>query len=158
MSHFLGDFYCKLDNKARLAIPSALKQQLPDGGKEALVISRGFEKYLVIYTRKEWDKKIEELSKLNQYQRENLQFIRHFTRGATEMVPDAAGRVLLPKLLCDYAGIDPKSAGEIMLSCQINKIEVWEKSAYETMLADEPVDFAALAERVMGGQGRRDDE
>jgi MraZ protein len=158
MAHFLGDFYCKLDNKARLTIPSALKQQLPGKGAEPLVISRGFEKYLVIYTKQEWDNKIDELSKLNQYERENLQFIRHFTRGATEMVPDGNGRVLLPKLLCDYAGIDAKSANEIMISCQINRIEVWEKSAYDAMLDNEPVDFAALAEKVMGGAGRRRDE
>ena len=158
MAHFLGDFYCKLDNKARLTIPSALKQQLPGKGAEPLVISRGFEKYLVIYPREEWDKKIEELSKLNQYARENLQFIRHFTRGATEMVPDSNGRVLLPRLLCDYAGIDAASANEVMIRCQINRIEVWGKSAYDAMLVNEPVDFAALAAKVMGGSGRRGDE
>ncbi len=158
MSYFFGDYFCKLDVKSRLTLPSALKQQLPGAGKESLMIARGFEKYLVIYTKKEWEAKMEELLKLNQYEKENLQFIRHFTRGATEIEPDAAGRVLIPKILCDAAGIDAQAANEIVISCQVNRIEVWEKSAYDAMLADEPADFAALAERVMGGKGRRGDE
>lgn len=122
------------------------------------MIARGFDKNLLIYTKIEWDGVIAELLKLNQYERENQQFIRHFTRGATMIEPDGAGRVLLPKILCDHAGIDPQSANEIILSCQINKIEVWEKSAHEAMLANEPADFAALAERVMGNKARRGDE
>lgn len=158
MSYFFGDYSCKLDVKSRLTLPSALKQQLPGEGKEPLMIARGFDKNLLIYTKIEWDGVIAELLKLNQYERENQQFIRHFTRGATMIEPDGAGRVLLPKILCDHAGIDPQSANEIILSCQINKIEVWEKSAHEAMLANEPADFAALAERVMGNKGRRGDE
>jgi len=154
MSYFFGDYFCKLDVKSRLTLPSALKQQLPGEGKHPLMIARGFEKYLVIYTKKEWENKLDELAKLNQYEKENLQFIRHFTRGATEIEPDGAGRVLLPKMLCEYAGIDPNAANEIILSCQLHKIEVWEKSAHEAMLANEPADFAALAERVMGGKGK----
>src|SRR5476651_2692204 len=151
MSYFFGDYFCKLDVKSRLTLPSALKQQLPGEGKHPLMIARGFEKYLVIYTKKEWENKLDELAKLNQYEKENLQFIRHFTRGATEIEPDGAGRVLLPKMLCEYAGIDAQAANELIITCQLKKIEIWEKSAHEAMLANEPADFAALAERVMGG-------
>ena len=156
MFHFLGDFYCKLDGKARLAIPSGLRQQLPDGGKGGLVVNRGFKKNLVIYTKAEWDKKVEELSKLNEYSARNQDFVRYFMRGATSLVPDESGRVLLSKALLDYAGIDIKESGEIVLSCQINKIEIWERKAYDALIANEPEDFAALAEEVMGG--RRHDE
>ena len=55
MSHFLGEFDCKLDAKGRMMIPSSLKKQLPEAEREGLVINRGFEKHLVIYTKKEWD-------------------------------------------------------------------------------------------------------
>lgn len=154
MSYFFGDYSCKLDVKSRLTLPSALKQQLPGEGKEPLMITRGFEKNLLIYPKTEWDAVVAELMKLNQYERENQQFIRHFTRGATMLEPDAAGRVLVPKLLAEHAGIDAQNANELIISCQLNKIEVWEKSAYDAMLANEPADFAALAERVMGGKGK----
>jgi MraZ protein len=148
MSYLTGEFECKLDNKGRLTIPAGLKKKLPEADDEGLVINRGFKKYLVIYTKQEWDKKLDELNKLNQYETKNIEFIRYFTRGATELSVDAAGRVNLPQLLLDYAGI----SGDVVLTCQINKIELWDKAAHRTMIENEPTDFAKLAEEVMGGK------
>ena len=154
MAHFLGEFDCKLDAKGRMMIPAALKKQLPEAEKEGLVINRGFEKHLVIYTRREWDKIVEDLSKLNAYEKKTREFIRYFTRGASELSLDAAGRVLLPKALLEYAGINT----DVVLACQFNKIEVWAQEAYDTQMDNEPENFANLAEEVMGRAGRRMDE
>jgi MraZ protein len=151
MSHFLGEFDCKLDAKGRMMIPSSLKKQLPEAEREGLVINRGFEKHLVIYTKKEWDSITEELSKLNAYEKKSRDFIRYFTRGATELSLDSANRILFPKALMEYAGI----TGEVVLSCVLNKIEVWSKDAYDNQLDSEPENFANLAEEVMGNTGRR---
>ena len=150
MSHFLGEFDCKLDAKGRLMLPSGLRKQMPDAEKDGLVVNRGFEKHLVVYTRKEWDKIMEDLGKLNQFEKKTREFIRYFTRGATELSLDAAGRVLLPKALLEYAGI----AADAVLSSQFNKIEVWAKESYDAQMDNEPENFANLAEEVMGGLGR----
>jgi MraZ protein len=152
MSFLIGEFECKLDSKGRMMIPSGLKKQLPEAESEGLVINRGFKKYLVIYTKKEWDKKLGELSKLNQYETKSIEFIRYFTRGATELTPDSTGRVNLPQLLLDYAGIK----SDVVLTCQLNKIEVWDKAAHCVMIENEPADFAGLAEEVMGGNRKGD--
>jgi len=153
MSHFLGEFDCKPDAKGRIMIPANLKKQLPEAEREGLVINRGFEKHLVIYTRKEWDKIVDELSKLNQYEKKKREFIRYFTRGASELALDSSNRVLLPKPLLEYAGIK----NDVVLSCQFNKIEVWAKDSYDAQLDNEPENFANLSEEVMGS-GRRADE
>ncbi|MBS1527607.1 MAG: division/cell wall cluster transcriptional repressor MraZ [Bacteroidetes bacterium] len=150
MPHFLGEFECKLDAKSRMMIPAGLKKQLPDAEREGLVINRGFEKHLVIYTRKEWDKIVDDLARLNQYEQKTREFIRYFTRGASELMLDGAGRVLLPKALMEYAGIK----ADVVLACQFNKIEVWAKDAYDGQMDNEPENFARLAEEVMGN-GRR---
>ncbi|MFC7522554.1 division/cell wall cluster transcriptional repressor MraZ [Parapedobacter sp. GCM10030251] len=148
MSHLIGEFDCKLDTKGRMVLPAALKRQMPEVEQSGLVINRGFEKHLVVYPRGEWDKITARLAKLNQYVARNRKFIRDFTRGATELTLDSAGRVLLPKSLLEYAGIE----ADIVLSCQFNKIEVWSKDAYNQLWEDdEDDDFAALAEEVMGG-------
>ena len=154
MSQFLGEFECKLDVKGRMMIPAGLKKQLPEADSEGLVINRGFEKHLVIYTRKEWDKIVDDLSKLNSYEKKTREFIRYFTRGAFELTLDSAGRVLLPKPLLEYAGIE----SDVVLACQLNKIEVWAEKAYNAQMDDEPENFARLAEEVMGNAGRRNDE
>ena len=148
MAHLIGEFECKLDAKGRMVLPAALKRQLPNVEREGLVVNRGFEKHLVFYTREEWDQITKKLASLNQFNQKNRMFVRAFTRGATELSMDAAGRVLLPKSLLDYAEIK----NVVVLACQFNKIEVWSKSGYEALMeggADE--DFSALAEEVMGG-------
>ncbi|WP_257668649.1 division/cell wall cluster transcriptional repressor MraZ [Parapedobacter tibetensis] len=154
MGHLIGEFDCKLDTKGRMVLPAALKRQMPDVERVGLVVNRGFEKHLVIYLRDEWDKITGKLAKLNTYKAVNRKFIRDFTRGATELTLDSAGRVLLPKSLLEYAAI----GADIVLSCQFNKIEVWSKEAYNKLWDDEEDDdFAALAEEVMGGNSLDDE-
>lgn len=153
MVQLLGEFDCKLDTKGRMMVPSNLKKQLPDLESEGLVINRGFEKHLVIYPRKVWEGIVEELSKLNQYEQKTREFIRFFTRGATELTLDASGRVNLPKSLLEFANIE----SEVVLACQFDKIELWSKSAYDNLLDNEPADFANLAEEVMGNKNRGED-
>ena len=148
MGQLTGEFECKLDAKGRMTLPAALKRQLPEVEQEGLVINRGFEKHLVFYTKSEWAKITAKLAKLNRYKAKNRQFIRTFTRGHTELSLDAAGRVLLPKSLVDYAGI----GSEVVLLCQFDQIEIWAKDAYTALWeAEDTDDFAALAEEVMGG-------
>lgn len=151
MIQLIGEFDCKLDAKGRLMVPSNLKKQLPSVEQEGLVINRGFEKHLVIYPKKVYEGIVAELSKLNQYEKKTREFIRFFTRGATVLSLDASGRVLLPKTLLDFAGI----SGDVVLACQFDKIEVWDKAAYDDLLDNEPENFANLAEEVMGGKDRR---
>jgi len=148
MTQLLGEFDCKLDAKGRLMVPAALKKQLPDAEKDGLIINRGFEKNLVIYPKNVWDAVVADLAKLNIYDQENRAFVRAFTRGATELSLDAAGRVLLPKSLVEYAGI----GNDLVLACQLDRIEVWDKKSYEDIFDDVPANFANLAQKVMGGK------
>lgn len=154
MSYIFGEFDCKLDAKGRMMIPVNLKKQLPEADREGLFINRGFEKHLVIYTRKDWLLILDELSKLNQFEKKNREFILYFTRGNVEIIPDAAGRILVPKSLLDYAGIGT----DVVLTGNLNKINVWAKDAYDQQLDNEPENFAKLAEEVMGSKANRTNE
>ncbi|WP_437921974.1 division/cell wall cluster transcriptional repressor MraZ [Sphingobacterium sp. LRF_L2] len=147
MNYLIGEYECKLDTKGRMVVPAALKRQLPDVEREGLVVNRGFERNLVIYTRSEWDRILKQLSRLNQFQTKNREFVRKFMSGATELMLDSAGRVLLPKSLLEYAEVGT----DLVLACNLEKIEVWSKAKYEEqmeMLSGE--DFSDLAEQVMG--------
>jgi MraZ protein len=61
----------------------------------------------------------------------------------------------LPKSLLESIGVSGNA--DLILACQIDKIEVWSKSAYEAMFDQDPENFAALAAEVMGTQNRRED-
>lgn len=111
------------------------------------MINRGFEKCLALYPYDEWQRISAEVNKLNLYNKKNRDFARYFFRGATELSLDGNGRVLLPKPLLEYAGV----ATELVLFAYSNRIEIWDKLSYDSLLTDEPDDFSALAEEVMGG-------
>jgi MraZ protein len=145
MSQFLGEFECKLDPKGRVMLPAGLKKQLSPEAQDRFVINRGFEKCLVLYPLNEWKVISEEVNQLNLYAKKNREFARYFFRGATELSMDTTNRLLLPKPLLDYASIEK----DLVLFAYSNRIEVWSKANYESLLNDEPDDFASLAEEVM---------
>lgn len=153
-SNFLGEFECKLDAKSRLSMPATLRKSLDPAAQEKFVVNRGFESCLSLYPYNEWLKISAEINKLNRYNKKNREFMRYFYRGAMELSLDAAGRLLLPKRLMEYAGIDK----EIILSAYSNIVEVWDKTKFDNLLTREPEDFANLAEEVMGGNKQNEQD
>lgn len=146
MQQFLGEFECKIDAKGRMRLPSMLLKQMEGQERGKYVVNRGFEKCLVLYPINEWNKITKDINQLNLYVKKNRDFVRYFYRGATEMMPDSADRVLLPKRLMEYAGL----GNEVVVFAYFNRIELWAKEEYESLLDDEPMDFSELAEDVMG--------
>jgi len=146
MASLIGEFECKIDVKYRIMLPANLKKQFSTEDQFSFVINRGFEKCLVLYPQSEWKKISTELSKLNIYNKKKREFVRYFFRGATELTLDSNSRILLPKNLLQYAGIDR----EIVLFAYFNRVEIWAKEVYGTLLTDEPENFSDLAEEVMG--------
>ena len=59
---------------------------------------------------------------------------------------DALGRVLVPKDLVVFASISK----DLVLSSAVNIVEIWDKDLYENFISNDEVDFADLAEEVMG--------
>jgi MraZ protein len=96
----------------------------------------------------EWDKVVLDINKLNRFVKKNNDFIRMFTAGVKVVDLDVTGRLLIPKDLQGYAGINKT----VVLSSSANMIEIWNKSSYESIINNDTVDFASLAEDVMGSQ------
>jgi MraZ protein len=69
-----------------------------------------------------------------------------FMAGVKMLEMDASGRIQISKDLIKYSGIKK----EVVLSSSVNRIEIWDKESYEKVVNDPEVDFAELAEEVMG--------
>lgn len=95
---------------------------------------------------KEWDLMMQKINKLNRFVKKNNDFIRRFTAGVKVVELDASGRILIPKDLCQFAGIGK----QVVLSSAVNIIEIWDKDKYEKVIDEAVDDFADLAEEVMG--------
>lgn len=86
------------------------------------------------------------INKLNRFVKKNDDFIRRFTAGVKVVEIDALGRLLISKDLTVFASVTK----DVVLSSAINIIEIWDKALYEKSIDDSVVDFADLAEEVMG--------
>ena len=138
---------CKADVKGRLMMPAPLKKQLAPVMSGGFVIKRAvFQPCLEIYPMDQWNTLMDKVSKLNRFNRKNVDFIRRFTAGVKTVEMDAAGRLNIPKDLALFAGITK----QVVLSSAINIVELWDKKAYEKAINDAANDFADLAEEVMG--------
>lgn len=147
MTHLIGTYECKADAKGRLMFSSALKKQLLPVVSDGFVIKRAvFQSCLELYPMQEWNLMMERINKLNRFVKKNNDFIRRFTAGVKVVELDATGRLLIPRDLCQFAGIEK----QVVLSSAVNIIEIWDKVRYEKAIDDAAVDFAELAEEVMG--------
>ncbi|MGD1998027.1 MAG: division/cell wall cluster transcriptional repressor MraZ [Flavobacteriaceae bacterium] len=145
--HIVGTYECKLDPKGRVKLPVALKKQLQGVG--VFVVKRSvFQPCLEVYTKEEWSLLMQKVNKLNRFKKKNNDFIRRFTAGVKVVEIDATDRMLIPKDLLGIASLDK----DVVLSSAINLIEIWDKSLYEQAIDDAAVDFAELAEEVMGNE------
>lgn len=147
MVNLIGTYECKADAKGRLALSSSLKKQLSPILQEGFVLKRSvFQPCLEMYPMSEWNILMAKVNKLNRFVKKNNDFIRRFTAGVKVIELDGSGRLLIPKDLQLFAGINKN----VVLSSAVNIIEIWDKDNYEKAIDDATVDFADLAEEVMG--------
>lgn len=147
MIRFLGEYEATVDAKGRFLLPAGIKKQLPEGGELQFVVNRGFEKCLTLYPIQSWQPIYDKLSALNEFEPNVREFQRFFFNGATQVEPDTAGRLLLPKSLMEYASLKK----DIVLVSAINKIEIWDKQKHtEFFESFTSESFSRLAAEVLG--------
>jgi len=146
MPKFIGEYECKMDGKGRVMLPANLRKQIPDEAGDRLVVNRGFDKCLTLYTKTDWQNETDKLQGLNSFNKKDRMFIRLFNNGATEVQIDTASRVLIPKKLQEYAELE----NELVLYAYENKIEIWSAKNHAEMFDMSADDFSELAEEVMG--------
>jgi len=147
LNSLIGTYDCKVDAKGRLMMPSGMKKQLAAILDDGFVLRRSvFQPCLELYPISEWQTVMKKVNKLNRFKKKNNDFIRRFNAGARRIDIDGSGRLLIPKDLIGFAGISKN----IVISPAVNIIEIWDKDKYEQAIDDATIDFADLAEEVMG--------
>jgi len=145
---FTGEYINLIDQKNRLSIPAKFRNSLSASNDKTFVLTKGFDKCLLLYPLDEWQIVEEQLSSLSSIKNKNRNFIRTITRHANYVRYDSQGRIAIPELLLNYANINR----EIMVIGVVKKIELWNQSTlnnYEKQkqfLSDE--DFEGLADKI----------
>ncbi len=148
MTNLFGVYECNADAKGRVMLPVAFKKQLTSVLKGGFVMKRSiFSKSLGLYPMATWNEMVKEVNKLNKFVKKNVEFIRMFHYGVVPVELDATGRLLIPKDLMTFSKINKN----VVMAAAGDRIEIWDKKAYEKFINDSTGDFEKLAEDVMGG-------
>ena len=153
MNSIIGTYECKADTKGRLLLPAPLKKQLAASLQEGFVLKRSvFDPCLELWPMSEWNLMMLKINKLNRFNKKNNDFIRKFMAGVKIIEIDDLGRMLIPKDLVVFG----KIAKDVVLSSKVNIVEIWDKDLYEKAIGEGDMDFADLAEEVMGNSNDDD--
>lgn len=99
----LDYFERDLDDKHRLTIPAELRAEFEGGG---VVITRGFQKYLHLYSQAVWAKQMEPALKGDILDERTADLNVKFRSGKSATTMDSKqGRIVIEQHLLDYAGI-----------------------------------------------------
>lgn len=139
----LGTHTPKLDEKGRLFLPAKFRDELSDG----VVITRGQERCLYVFSAKEFASVHEKLRQAPASVKGARDYLRVLLSGASDETPDKQGRVLLPALLRTYAGLTK----ELVIIGVGSRAEIWDAAAWNEYLAQNEENFANQVEEVIPG-------
>lgn len=136
----IGEHKHTLDTKKRLSLPAKFRKEL---GK-TVVITRGLDSSLFVYSTKEWKKFSERLGELSMGQSDTRSFNRFMLGGAVETDIDSAGRILIPDFLKDFANLQQK----VMVIGLSNRVELWDENKWNTYQSELAGKADMLAEKL----------
>jgi MraZ protein len=143
---FYGEFEHNLDNKGRVIIPAKFREMFKERYVEKFFITRGLDQCLFVFTEDIWraqEKKFREMPFTNS---EARKFNRLYFSGASEVVCDKQGRILIPEYLKSYGDI----GSQVMIVGVSDRIEIWSKQKWSEFFEGNKDSFEDLAEKMMG--------
>ena len=139
---FRGINNLALDAKGRMAMPARYRDRLLEGCGGRLVVTVDRDHCLLVYPLPEWEiieAKLVELPALNKQAR----LLQRLLIGhATECEMDGQGRILVPTMLREFAGLTKK----MVLIGQGKKFEIWDEETWNE-------NQEAWIESVQGDEG-----
>ena len=141
----LGTYTPKIDAKGRMALPAKLRARSGDG----MVMARGQERCVYLLPQIEFRRIAMRIQRTSMGNRAAREYLRVFLSGAVEQNPDRQGRVLVPQMLRDYAGL----GDDIVVIGVGTRAEIWNRQAWEEYLADKEQEYSDIADDVLPAVG-----
>jgi transcriptional regulator MraZ len=142
---FRGSAPAKIDDKGRLKIPTDFRRTLEeDYGPELFVTSIHGDAAL-IYPLPVWEQieqRLRAMPSTNQTRNRFLERVNYFGQ---QLRLDAQGRLVLPQILRDAAGM----TGEVVVNSELDHLVIWNRDQITRRITDEPLtddDFRVLDE------------
>jgi MraZ protein len=144
---FYGEYRHSLDHKNRVLIPAKFREAVKETYTEKFYLNRGLEKCIFVFTEQEWNLMEQKLKDLPMTQSNPRNFQRMFFSGATEVVSDKQGRIIIPQTLLTHADIKK----DVVLAGVLNRIEIWDQTAWDHFVADSTKSYEEISEKLFQG-------
>jgi len=119
----IGEYLHTLDGKKRISLPSKFRKEV---GRK-VVITRGLDACLFMFSQKAWEKIAEKVSGLPVGQADTRGMSRFLLAGAVETEVDSAGRILIPEYLKEFADLKSR----VILAGVSDRVEIWNEKTWE---------------------------
>jgi MraZ protein len=136
----IGKYTHELDPKKRLTLPSKWRSDL---GKK-VVVTNGLDNSLFVFGVKEWEIVAQKLAQSGFGNQDSRSFNRFILGNAFETDVDAAGRIVIPDTLKNFAHLSEK----VVLAGMYSRIEIWDEKAWEANIAKVNGEADALASKL----------
>lgn len=117
-----GRFEHTIDAKNRMFIPAKYKEALDSSFK---LTYSGFDKCIMVYSNREWEKYEESLTSLSALQFGD--YIREVYSNTVDVQIDTQGRIVIPQFLKEQAEIEKN----VVVVGVGNHIEIWSKDVFD---------------------------
>ncbi len=149
---FRGNHPAKVDEKGRLKIPAAFKQLLEAQNDTQFYITSQDGRSAEIWPLREWEKREAQLAEFSTLDDAVAKYLNLTSYYGQQVEMDNQGRVLLPQVLREKAGLD----GDVVVFGKATCLEVHNKAKFEASLASSEMtveDRRQLA-AILSGRGR----
>lgn len=137
---FMGEYNHSIDTKGRLIVPAKFRDVLGD----SFVVTKGLDGCLFVYPDSEWNVFEEKLKTLPLTNKNARQFTRFFLAGAASCEVDKQGRILIPQVLREFAGLEK----DVVLVGVGTRIEIWSKEQWDESINGYDADMDDVAENM----------
>lgn len=141
-----GSTVATIDGKGRLKVPTEFRRQLEERyGADFFATSVRGDKAL-LYPLPVWEEIEARLAALPSTDPIRQRYLERVNYFGAQLRLDAQGRLVLPPILRERAAM----TGEVVVSAQIDHLELWNRERFERRLEENPFtddDFRALSER-----------
>ena len=127
MKMFLGEYQPNITEGNRIALPKKLREQIVG---EEVILSKGFEKCVLLYDKADWEKEWEKQAESPITDARTRQLKRYIFSGAVDACLDEQGRVVIPQSLRSYAGLEK----DVVVIGAGDHVELWDKALWESHL------------------------
>ena len=140
---FLGTHTPRLDEKGRLFLPAKFRDDLAEG----LVMTKGQEGCVTVWPVAQFRKVADAMAQQVFTDRQSRVVQRLFLADATAETPDRQGRITVPPVLRQHAGLER----DVVVVGMNKRLEIWASGRWDAFQAAEAEDFERLAEEVLPG-------